>query len=337
MFRIFILFALLFTAFDPSYAIAQDHCGDILKSGIYELNERYSEDETDDFVTNWICNITYEDYRYYRDFDINLGFKLLGIEGEISQEKFYNWKKKNCREHSNRTISRNTEKLYSKKISKPIIEAWLECMRFSRTSRDQGYQDSQGWNISPPVNVQDKHGKRATMRIVTLGYQYHWVINKNNEVADQNGQDVIMKDKFSRGSSWRRPARKAIDIIAVGTASCGFENRNLSKKQLKQIEIDRAQKRASQLMTWMEEYDFLDLSLYKQNRKRLNLGFYLTNGKACMEGSDTADKQRQLAVVLVMEKENITDSFDYESALQDAARQCPEFPTPENYSNFDIN
>ena len=57
MFRIFILLTLLFTGFDESYAIAQDQCEDILKHGIYELNERYSEDETDDFVTNWICNI----------------------------------------------------------------------------------------------------------------------------------------------------------------------------------------------------------------------------------------------------------------------------------------
>jgi hypothetical protein len=297
-----------------------DSCEAILKDGVMEVTQHDKGVTESNLVRKHVCTESDNEQSMDDDKAFALGslIRIMGFKIGLKKSDVLKWRTSNCSSDDQFTAKSTTDNFYTKRASATITNAWLRCHHLEWRP--------DGWGVSAPVSVTDSRGSAVEMQIAVLGRQFYWDIARTDRVLF-SGKPINIVEKF-RSLFWKDAFAHAKDIFAVGTASCG-----LGKSKSERVEIDRAARRASQLLEWMTDSNSVG---FQRDRSlgTINLGRY--SGEYCAEGTRLSELQRPIIIVLVLSRADISKKPDLRAALADAATNHPAFPNLKDYSNFDM-
>lgn len=169
------------------------------------------------------------------------------------------------------------------------------------------------------ITGRDKAGRQGVFDLIVSSKAVGWVRGSTAEI-DKDGArlsaEAITVEVF--GEDVRRRLAAAREVIAVGLAS---------QEGNRQVETERAQRRAEQTAVWLRTADPNAPPI-----RSLNLGQYVKPCETC-ESAGTS-WQRPLIVIGVRSFEAGTDVRE---ALMDAMARATNLPKPEAYSAFELS
>lgn len=315
--------------------LAADECKDILKYGVHDsYNGQNTEKYTQMSVHN-VCKVIGRLKGKSRQAAISLMVRLFGVGGSIGDKNISSWLDENCTKKLSDGSGVRSATVTIRVANKMIIDAWVKCMSFRWSNEEK--TGKIGWGFSDGQPVKDGKGGSAVFKIIVLGTKYNWRIKTHDEVVYLNNGDkthVNMPDRL-RNPYWLGYLNNAKEVFTIGTASCGIQTTVTE-------EINRAARRAEQLLKWMRGVasDTPSIAhIYGDKLKGyINLGKFEPPSGICREGDIVAGYQRPIGILLVLQK-NIgsgSDGFSYKDALRYAASKNPAFPDISNYTSFQI-
>ncbi|MEZ5842335.1 MAG: hypothetical protein R3D27_01210 [Hyphomicrobiaceae bacterium] len=165
----------------------------------------------------------------------------------------------------------------------------------------------------------DARGRRAAFDVIVLDKAYTWTRGSARELAeDGRALPAAALIETVLGGPIREQLAQSRGAIAVGVAS---EEGNL------ETETRRASERADQTARWLRSVLGREKPLWT-----LNLGQYRSSGRNFDAG--TTSWQRPFIVIGISAADN---GIDMSEALADAMRGKSNLPSPDNYSNFELD
>lgn len=123
---------LLLGPYSPAFGQAPDRCNDILKDGLFNLDQQWDEVQESAEYRDWQCSSSFKTHDEAIDAGLNVGFAVYGVPiqvgGTWSEDEKRSWKNENCSAAArNRSFASATYRLV-RTVSPTLVEAWSSCM-----------------------------------------------------------------------------------------------------------------------------------------------------------------------------------------------------------------